>query len=742
MLDTPVLKRTIGLSGAVGIGVGAIVGGGILALAGVAFSTTGSSAIVAFGLNGLIALLTALSFAQLSSSFPESGGTYTFAKKVLSVREAFLVGWVVWFASIVAAVLYALGFAAFFSIALDQLWIALSGSSSNGLTSRNTMTLLAVTATLLYTWGLVRKVGSGGAWVNIAKVVVFGVLILGGAVALTQRPASEIQSRLLPFFSRGGLGLIQAMGYTFIALQGFDLIAAVAGEIRDPERNIPRAMFMSLGIALAIYLPLLFIIATVGVESGTTITEMSAAQPETVIAAAASNYLGRFGYWLVISAAVFSMLSALQANLLAASRIALVMGRDRTLTRLFEGVSSKRGTPITAVLVTALIVVTILVVVPDVASAGAAASLIFLITFSLAHLINWIARRRRGMSSARKMPFENPATPWIGLAACSGLALFQAFAVPSAGLISAIWLGFGGVLYYSLFSRRARVVDASAEAFDPQLVRLRGKSPLVLVPIANPASAGAMISTATALAPPGTGRVLLLSVVIAPSEDVPEQWKTRILNAQMVLRQSLTASVQEQINPEALTTIATRPWNEIIRVSRLHRCESILLGFTRIEEGILGSDLEDLMTEVNSDVVVLKASEDWQLGQVKRVLVPVAGQSVHDVLRARLLASLCRISAREITYLKILSPNTAAKSVLRSKHALERLAAEETTSGVKIHVIQDDDVAGVISSYSERADLVILGLRRVGRKRKAFGEITMEIIRRTSCAIIMINRYG
>ncbi len=106
-------ERRLGLFGATSIGVGAIVGGGILALAGVAFAESGPGAIVAFGLNGVIAMLTALTFAEMASRFPESGGTYTFSKKVLSVEAAFTVGWVVWFASIVAAVLYALGFAHF-----------------------------------------------------------------------------------------------------------------------------------------------------------------------------------------------------------------------------------------------------------------------------------------------------------------------------------------------------------------------------------------------------------------------------------------------------------------------------------------------------------------------------------------------------------------------------------------------------------------------------------------------------
>ena len=113
--------------------MGAIVGGGILVLAGAAFRETGPSALVAFALNGLIALMTALSFAEMSSMFPESGGAYTFAKKVLTVRAAFGVGWVLWFAYIVAGVLYALGFAVFAAEGASRLIGDLGHGSGHGL---------------------------------------------------------------------------------------------------------------------------------------------------------------------------------------------------------------------------------------------------------------------------------------------------------------------------------------------------------------------------------------------------------------------------------------------------------------------------------------------------------------------------------------------------------------------------------------------------------------------------------
>ncbi len=248
-------ERKIGFSGAIGIGVGAMVGGGILALAGVAFAVSGPSAILAFLLNGLIAFITALSFAEMASANPQSGGTYTYAKKALSLQVAFGVGWIVWFASLVAAVLYALGFGAFAVFALQQIP---AGGVSGMLELGMLPGLLALAAIGYFSFSLTRGSGDGGVAINIGKLVVFAVLIAGGLAVFVKTPFSHITQSLDPFFSGGFSGVIAAMGYTFIALQGFDLIGSAAGEIKNPEKTIPKAMMGTLAVGLAIYLPLLF----------------------------------------------------------------------------------------------------------------------------------------------------------------------------------------------------------------------------------------------------------------------------------------------------------------------------------------------------------------------------------------------------------------------------------------------------------------------------------------------------
>ena len=182
------MERTLSFLGATSIGVGAIVGGGILALAGIAFASAGPSALLAFALNGIIALLTALSFAEVSAAYPKSGGTYAFAKRVLNVHTAFIVGWIVWFASIVAGVLYSLGFAAYAAIVLKQIWNGFLSLPPDWLNGIMLQRLLAIAACAFYSFSLMRKKGGGGDWATYGKVIVFALLVLGGMWALRESP--------------------------------------------------------------------------------------------------------------------------------------------------------------------------------------------------------------------------------------------------------------------------------------------------------------------------------------------------------------------------------------------------------------------------------------------------------------------------------------------------------------------------------------------------------------------------
>lgn len=728
--------RTLGLFRATGIGVGAMVGGGILALAGVAFATTGPSAVLAFLLNGIIAFITALSFAEMAAANPQSGGTYTYAKKALTLKVAFGVGWIVWFASLVAAVLYALGFGAFAIFALEQLWPGDTGWLSRSATP----VLLALAALGFYAFKLSRSSAGGGDLANIGKLAVFAILIAGGLAVAVQTPFSELQNSVQPFFSDGFTGLIAAMGYTFIALQGFDLIGSAAGEIKEPEKNIPRAMMGTLTVGLAIYVPLLFVVMTVGIPAGASVTEVSAANPETIVAIAAENYLGPFGFWLVMIAGIFSMLSALQANVFAASRVAFTMANDRTLSHQLSYVSSKHGTPVMAVLITAGLAAVLILLLPDVAAAGAASSLIFLITFALGHLIAMLMRKRSFQGSKTfQVPFY-PVLPIIGMTACIGLALFQAVAEPAAGVITLVWLLIGAGLFLAFFIGKAQVMDAAEQALNPDLVRLRGLSPLVLLPIANPANAQSMVFVANALAPPVVGRVLLLSIVIPPDESSPPMVQQQLEGTQNALQQALMASIRANMRPDALTTIAREPWQEITRVVKEHNCRSILLGLSSLSETQTTENLEQMIQQVSCDVVVFRQpSVGWDVTQARRVLIPVGGFSDHDALRARIAGSLWRASQPEMHFIQMMPADASAADLKRSEKRLKRFASRLIPGPITAEVLPEADHRGRLLRLAKEHDLVILGLGDARKGRRVFGDISLSLARETNTALIFIS---
>ncbi|MDF1594417.1 MAG: amino acid permease [Desulfobacterales bacterium] len=665
-----------------------------------------------------------------------------FSKKILSVPAAFMVGWVVWFASIIASVLYALGFASYAATAVARALSFAPSLQAGVLTSKEGVTLLAVTAIAVYSVGLIRKSTGGGQWATWGKVVVFGVIIIAGLWVLKGRSAANLSASLSPFFENGAVGLFQAMGYTFIALQGFDIIAAVAGEVKSPEKNIPWAMFLSLGMALAIYLPLLFVISTVGVGEGQNIARLSLENPDTVVAVAVQNYLGPFGYWLVMIAAILAMLSALQANLLAASRVALTMARDRALPQTLGRTHKIRGTPVLAIILTGAMIAAVIFIFGNVAAAGAAASLIFLVSFALTQWTAILARLRVG---ARALSFRTPWFPGLqigGACACIALAAYQGIQVPLAGLIVMIWLGAGGGLYLLIFARRARIVDASAAAQDPQLFLLRGHSPLVLVPIANPDHAYAMVEVANALTPPKIGRVLLLSIVTPPENWHPGDPPRQLVDSQAVIKTALTASFASGLAPEALTTIVPRPWPEIIRVAGIYRCESLMLGLSDMDRPEALKPLENLMSQVDSHVIVLRVPDGWKLSSVQKVLVPFGGRGQHDQLRARLLGSLYRHGIRQIHFLQVLPKNSPPKAVLKAEKWLAQMAKDELAGDVHIEVICSDNGADRIIERAADVDLLILGLQRFARHQKLFGETVLRIAGQTDCGLILINRKG
>ncbi len=258
----PTFARDLGLFDASMIGIGAMIGAGIFVLTGIAAGEAGPASILAFVLNGVVTTLTAFAYAELASAIPKAGGGYSYVKMAYPGAVGFVAGWMLWFAYTVACSLYALGFAGYFWEFLHKYIPFVSTGVFSILGDKAPILMVTVFIGLIFIWLNARGAEVTGKAENVltlAKLVVLGIFVYFGLKEIFGNP-EQIEVSFTPFFPKGFSGVFVAMGLTFIAFEGYDLIATVAEEIKSPEKNIPKATFIALGVTIIMYIfnPLCF----------------------------------------------------------------------------------------------------------------------------------------------------------------------------------------------------------------------------------------------------------------------------------------------------------------------------------------------------------------------------------------------------------------------------------------------------------------------------------------------------
>jgi amino acid transporter len=435
-----------------------MIGAGIFVLTGLAAETAGAGAIVVFALNGGVTTLTALSYAELASAIPKNGGGYAYVYEAFPDPVSFVMGWTRWFTYASAGALYALGFASNFVEFVHLYWKGLPASPGWELAYA-----LGAVGTFVALNALSTE-ASGGAetLATLVKVAILGVFILFGIGAVQA-------GRFKPFFPAegGAWTVLPAMGLTFIAFQGYDLIATVTEEVENPQKNIPRAIFLSLGATVVIYL------LVVGVSIGTLGPERLGAAGETAVAEAAVGFMPDIGVFgaslgaaLIAFGAVFSTISALNAVVIGSSRVAFAMGREGHLPEQLGNLHHRYGTPFVAILASAAVMLLATAFAP-IKVVGNLASLFSLLGFVVVNLavirLRW---DQPNLSRPFRVPFY-PVTPVLGCVLNLLLALYIS---PRTWMVAGGWLAVGGGVYLALnpnMLRGAETVGAKSSTPEP-----------------------------------------------------------------------------------------------------------------------------------------------------------------------------------------------------------------------------------------------------------------------------------
>jgi amino acid transporter len=726
-------EKQSGLLAATLIGVGAIIGGGIFVLGGLAIREAGSLAALAFLLNGFIVALTIYSTAHISRLFPESGGAYVYAKRILSVRAAFVVGWMLWFAHVVAALLYALGFAAYFSVFIEtfpQLTFLLNFPFFK--------VSAALIAVLIYTALSYYKMSGESVFLNSSKVLLFLGLIVAGFVSGFMGPREAVSTFSSPSIPGGINGLFAAMGFTFIALQGFELIAASSGSIANPAKTVGRAMYCALAITLCLYIPLIVIVVEWGMPPEQLVSDWCNRNTETCIVDAFKSILGPYGHFLVVVIAMVGMLTALHANVIAAARTTYVMALDRALPAKLAYLGRRFKTPETALVLNAALLFLLLEAVEDTATAGSAASLAFLVCFALIHFLCFLALRRRGENLERKHRLYGLAVAALGGTLCIALATFQLSVDPLGAKLLLGWIVIGGLIYYQFLSKRAEVFDAFSQANTPELYSYRLVSQIVLLPIVNPEGINSKVKMASILAPPRIGRILLLSVAAsADSKDIDG----RVARASSVISTAVQRTLSTgHTRVEGIVSVATDPWQGIQEVSERYDAKTILLGFSGENAEANKGNIESLLKDSPSNVVIMNTPADWDFSKVTRVVVPIGGKGDHDRFRAQTLGGLLAAGVKEVLFLRVLSETVSDSSLRRVRLALEARVADEAKGLGSALVEQTSDVVSAIVRNTDAESLTILGLSGTGSQRVTLGPLVTRVIDKSMGATLIIRK--
>ena len=775
------LDREIGFVGAAAIGVGTMIAAGIFVLSGLAVSNVGAAAIVSFLLAAIVAGFTAAAYGEFSSIYPESGGGYMYVANTFDTDLTYIMGWTMILGYPASAAFYLASFSEwFFRFIYPVLnipeaipfWVSgvgvlalLVGVNIKGTEESNQFQIV----------------------VTALKIVLIGLFLYGGLQAL--EPATVTTSMAENIGSFRDIGLTSAL--VFITFFGFSAIATNAEEIKSPGRTVPRAIYFSMGLVTIIYtLVVLTVVVAVndlafleflsgqqglgGVEAA---RDFVAGNGEVAMGLAAEFYLGGIGFYIIIVGALFSMLSAANATIMAGSRVKLAMARRDHLPRGFEDLHPRLNTPFKTVLLTGGLILLYLLVfsvlfgfspgasehagegVADATAGLAAGGPLFGLHLGiegLAQFANFlllsgltivnvaVIYSRRKFPDVER-PFRVPLVPWVPIVAILanvGLLLNVEFTSFAIGVLAEV-IGIG--IWFAWKSRPPSIERLEAEA--PTAVAeytSPGLEYRVVVPIANPANVDQLMDTACTLADEHDGEVLVVSVVTVPEQTPLSEGRQFADDKRAVLERAIDYAAEQGVPVSGTIRIAHHAGHAILATLEQHDADAVLLGWQGRRPGrrdvVFAPTVDTVVRDAPCDVF-LKKIGTGAAEPVESILLPTAG-GPHAAFAREIAGIVARSTGARLHVVTVLKPGASRADRERAETLLDAATDELSEFDVTADLIEDDDVVGAIVTQTRDHDLLLIGGTRESMvQRVLFGAIPEAVGQRAHTTVIMTKRH-
>jgi len=728
------LAKDLGLVSAMTIGIGTMIGAGIFVLPGVAANAAGPIVVVSFVVGGLIAMVNALSVSELGTAMPKAGGGYYYINKSLGPMFGSIAGMGDWMGLAFASAFYCIGFGQYLAVFVGLPTIAFLSPVQVG----------ALLAGLVFVG--VNYIGAketGGLQIVIV-LLLLGILGLFTVVGLFNADLDSLRPLAPP---GAAAEVLPVTAIIFVSYLGFVQITSVAEEIKDPGRNLPRAVIGSVILVTVVYgLFLLVLLAAVpnDLVAGNDTAVVDAAQLLFGQYSAFGFGLGVLGWGLLLFGGLLATASSANASILSSSRINFAMGREKIITPSLNEIHGRFGTPYKSIALTGLLIVVFLLAgnLEVLATAG---SVLHLIVYGLLNVALIVMREAEptGYDPDFEVPLY-PLVPLVGAVTSFALIAYIEWRVIvlSAGLtvFAAFWyFGYArnrvesrGVLAGWILDRSGELPDAAVSAATS--VQPEGDDYRVMVPLANPATEAHLITLASAIAKQRDGTVVAVNVANVPDQTSLEAARDRGAHtaAHGLLDTARADAETFGVDVETHVVLSHRVFEEVFDAARTYGADLTVMGWGEDSHGAPGraeTAIDELAHSLPSDFLVFR-DRGFDPSQI---LVPTAGGPASE-LSGAVAKMLQSEFGGEVTLLHVADDETEGRQFLAA------WADEHDLTDATLRVERGDIEASIDRAASDATLLIIGATERGLLSRLVSGSLVLDVLSDVNCSVVLAEK--
>jgi len=720
------LDRSLGFFSCLNISTGTMIGSAIFVLAGISYQAAGPSAFLAVFLAGVAAIFTALSFAEIVTFIPRSGGGYAY------VREAtnngilgFLTGWGFWLGYSMACGIFAIGFGNFINYLLPFIPKIIAAYSL----------VIYVTATNI------KGMKNSDKLQNIITTILLGLLFVYIIYGFFNIELIEGEK----FLPNGISGMFSAVGFLYMTYIGYGLITTASEEVINPEKTIPKAIIVSLLLVIAIKTLVFFI--------GSAVINWEMLIPgatNTPMIDTAVKMGGFAGGILFAGAGILATVSSINTSLMAASRTSFAMSRDRRLPSLFKNINQKTKTPIFSILVVAIIIV-IAINLKNLERISTITSIFSLTGYSLVNIALIIFRKKYpNIKRGFKVPFY-PILPILGVV----LNLFLVFQLAFNDIIGFIISGFiliVGLTYYYFMLPKLRVISKKGIGTgiipDINYKKIENNQNTkdvykIIVPIAHPKTTEALLELGAKIARHSNGSIIPLHVVnvpeIIPLDSKYNQPKKEMQKYETVIETIRNFNFNCACVTESIAIVSRDVVHAIKTASMENNVDLILLGWSKsmFSKKAIGGITHKVLERVPKNVGILKKGKNTE---IKSILYPYGG-GYHSQITLEIIKKIACEKDINVTFFRVEDPDTTKEECDEMQNIMKNAIKKLEING-RVKIIKAKSIVKTIIKESANYDMVILGASSEwGIKNYFTGSITDEIMDEIECSGLIIRGY-